>query len=119
MTITITTGADTLHPAFAQVDSYALNASSRNVVHHILDGAPVVTLREAEPETGNLLLTFTTEQAALDALDVHRMPAIFRIIDTTRSTLNFRYILDGTASVELDRELASIWHLRVAFRKVT
>lgn len=118
MTTTITTGTDTLRPLLAELDSYAANAQSRNVVHEILDGPPVVTLRDASPDTGELVLIFTTEQAALDALEVHKMAAVFTIADTDRAALNFRYIFDGNATVALDPSTVNHWRVRISYRKL-
>src|SRR5690606_27354080 len=113
MTTTITTGTDRIRPLLAELASYGAAASSRNVVHDILDGPPVVTLRDATPDTGELSLVFASEQDGLDALEVHKLAAVFTITDTDRAALNFRYVLDGTATLELDRDTVNHWRVRI------
>lgn len=105
-------------PELALVATFATEQQSRHIVHEILDGPPVFTLRPAGPRTGTLSLLFTTEGAADDARDVHTLPAVFSYADTDRPSANMEYIVTGLLGVKLDPETAARWVLAVPFTEV-
>lgn len=114
--ITYAGGAD-VHPDYAIIGSATTTSTPGTVVHTILDGPPVYTLRPAEPLRGTLHLGFVDEQDARDALEVHRLPSVFRITSSTRGILNFAYIVTGgDLRLELDAETASVWVLEVPYQ---
>lgn len=121
MATTITyQGGNTITPSLVTIDTFDMATEPRTVVHDILDGPPVHTLRPAAPLTGTLQLLFRTEQAATDCMRSHRVPALFTVASTDRPVLNFDYVVTGGAiTLTIDAETASHWIVGVPFQGVT
>lgn len=119
LTITYQGGA-TITPYMALLDTAAFASEPRTVVHDVLDGPPVYSLRPAGPVRGVLVIGFLSEQAATDAWRVHMVPAIFEIADTESASLNFRYVVSGgDIELAIEDQTANAWVLRVPYVEVS
>lgn len=119
MTVISYAGGADIAPDQTDIATAAFISEPRTVVHDILDGPPVYTLRPADPRTGILRLGFTTEQAALDCFESHRIPSVFTVSSTESIALNFAYIVaGGRVSFELDRETGRLWTVEVPYQEV-
>jgi hypothetical protein len=118
--ITVTyPGGMTITPTLALIDTASMSSTPRTVVHDILDGPPVHTLRPAAPLSGTLQLAFYTEQAATDAMLAHRTASLFTVTSTDNALLNFNYVVTGgDIRIALDPQTASGWVLSVPFQEV-
>lgn len=112
-------GGATIRPTLALIETAALTSAPRTVVHDILDGPPVHTLRPASPTRGTLALGFVDETAATDCLRAHQLAAVFTITSDENALVNFQYVVTGAdLRIELDEESRAGWIVRVSYQAV-
>ncbi|MFI8633992.1 hypothetical protein ACIGEP_15515 [Microbacterium sp. NPDC077663] len=120
MTTTITySGGPDITPTLALIQTSSIRSEPRTVVHPILDGAPIHTLRSASPRRGVLTLGFLSNADARDCFGAHEVAAIFRIESDDDPLVNFRYVVTG-GDIEIapDEETVAGWVVRVPFEAV-
>lgn len=112
-------GGPAITPTLALIDTATTKAEPRTVVHDILDGPPVYTLRAASPLTGRLELAFLDETAATDCRDAHMLASVFDIASADHRSLNFRYVVTG-GDIELapDDETVAGWVVTIPYQQV-
>lgn len=118
MSTTITyDGGPTMTPDATELQSGTARSESRNVIHEILDGPPVYTLRAAGPRAGDLILRFRSEVAARDCFEAHRLATVFTLTSTTSRLPSFRYIVRD--SPEIEPAETGLWRVRVPYQGVS
>lgn len=115
VTITTSTG-QTLTPEL--ILGYEFGSDTNNVLHKIIDGDPVVTLREAAPRDGDLEFLFVDEAAALNCEKQHKRAATFTLLDTDRPALTMRYFVKDRVEVALDDDTRAVWVVKIPFQEL-
>ena len=120
LTTITSTGGSKIDPILAVGASAKFASRARTVLHDILDGPPVYTLRAALPASGTLQLVFTSAAAAEACERAHRLASLFTITSAEISRLNFDYVVTpgGEVVLELDTDTASVWLVHVPFQQV-
>lgn len=119
MTTITYAGGPVITPTLALIDTASVVSEARTVVHDILDGEPVHTLRPASPLRGRLVLGFLSEQEALDCLQAHRLASVFTIASDV-TLVNFRYIVTGgELALAPDEDTQAGWVLEVPYQEVS
>lgn len=117
MTTTITyPGGTPIVPDFAALGSLNAEVVSRTITHEILDGPPVHTLQPAKPQTGTLLLEFSTATRAHAAKDRLTAAAVYTVISDDSPHFPGRIIVRRVTVTQ--RDTASDWVVTVDYEEV-
>ena len=112
-------GGATMTPATALIDTASTSAEARTVLHDILDGPPVYTLRPASPVRGKLELGFLDEIDASDCRDAHMLASVFAIRSAEHRSLNFSYVVaDGDVELAAEDETRAGWIVTIPYQEV-
>lgn len=115
--ITISDGDTSVTPITA--DGYSTAQAPGNIVHQIIGGLPVVTLRPAQPRSGTLALLFDTEADAEAARALLATAAQFTYADTDLLTVGMTFVLDGQGiTPALENETRTLWTVGVGYLEV-
>ena len=120
LTTITSTGGGRIDPLIVDVVTAKFSSQARTVLHDILDGPPVYTLRAALPASGTLRLVFATASDAAACEVAHRRASLFTITSAELPRLNFDYVVapGGEVVLELDPDTAVGWVVEVPFQQV-
>ncbi|MDR2294515.1 MAG: hypothetical protein LBE05_04860 [Microbacterium sp.] len=113
------TGGSPITPTLVEIDTASYSATARTVVHDILDGPPVHTLRPSAPHRGTLVLLFNDPTRAADCERIHRSASTFTVTSGDQARLNFEYVVTGDVRLEQDQSALNVWHVRVDYQAVS
>jgi hypothetical protein len=113
---TISDGATTITPTL--VLGHNVEAESRNVIHPILGGGVDVTLRDALPRTGTLVILCEDPAAAYAMFALHRAGAVLTYTDTDIPAASMDYVVVGTPRLDLDEETRVVTLVEAPFQEV-
>lgn len=114
-TVTATTGV--VHP-FSVVETLRTEQEARSVMHDILDGPPVFTLRDAGPRTATLKLLVSSDTDAETLRVIFATGQVATVIDPSRPTLISPVTLTGKLSVGVDKKTARTWIIEAEVTEV-
>ena len=102
------------------VQGYDTAIGGRNTVHNLIGGGIAVTIVPPRPRAGELVLFYTTEAAAFDAVDMHRTAASFLLTETDRAPVGMYYTLgdNGGVQLALDPGTRDVWTVTVSYQEV-
>ncbi|GAB3608593.1 hypothetical protein GCM10027414_07180 [Humibacter ginsengiterrae] len=120
MTVSISTTDGSRTVSVVLANGYSTQQTPGNIVHNIIGGPPVVTLRPAQPRQGTLNLLFEDEQTAEAARALLVTPALFVYRDTDLPTVGMTFALDGQGvGPALENETRQWWTVSVGYLEVT
>lgn len=93
--------------------------AGRNVVRDLVGTEePAVDLRTAEKRSGQLVLLFDNQAAAVAAEALHARAAKLTLTEPLWPAGGMTYVVDGDIALELDTDTQTVYLLTVDFREV-
>lgn len=119
MTATITyAGGTVTAPLLIIADTFKTKRAANTKIHQLLSGSVAVTMRQAAPRTGELVLLYATKSAAETARDTFALPVVFTYSDDAPAeTLTF--VVTDQVTCELATDTMSRYILTVPYQSTT
>lgn len=117
-TITANNGAGSTAPVDV-LYPHEPRLASRNVVHNLIGGGIAVSLVAPNPGKGVLSLLYDDVDAALAAIQLHKHPTSFTLVDPESWWMGVTYILDGDLAPAPEQETRGArWIVKVGYQDV-